>query len=535
MALSPTPAVAGVPADARTFLGHPRGLYLLFFAEMWERFSYYGMRAILVFYLTKHFLLGDTPAYAIYGAYTALVYITPVIGGMIADRYLGARKAVLAGGVFIAIGHLMIAVVEGPQGAQGGYLGGFYLALAAIIVGTGFLKGNISVLVGQLYPRDDVRRDPAFSIFYMGINAGAWLGPIIVGYLGERVGWSWGFGAAGVGMLLGLAAFVLFRRELHGAGEPVSYEVLRQPIVLGLSREWVTYLAAVMAILAIGWIIQYQNAVGGALIVFALVTFCYILYRAVATLPRVERNRVFAALYLIALCPLFWALFEQQGSSLNVFTDRSVDRVFFGWDVPASLFQSVNSTFIILCAPMFASLWTWLNKRNLEPSAAFKFGIGLILVGVGFFAVIWGAGTGRNGLTPATFIILLYFFHSAAELCFSPVGLSSMTRLSIPTMTGLMMGAWFLAMSAGNFLAGLIAQATGAEGAGVEGMLDVYAKIGWFSIGIGVLALAAAPFVTRLMHLDQLGEPSVDHAMAGEAQLAEGGAAGFDTRGELKV
>jgi POT family proton-dependent oligopeptide transporter len=511
------------PTDGKpTILGHPRGLFVLFFTEMWERFSYYGMRAILVFYLTKHFLLGDQPAFAIYGAYTALVYITPVIGGMIADRYLGARKAVLAGGVFIAFGHLLIALVEGPQAQQGGYLTGFYLALASIIVGTGFLKGNISVLVGQLYARDDVRRDPGFSIFYMGINAGAWMGPILVGYLGETVGWGWGFGAAGVGMLLGLVAFVAFSREFHGAGEPPSQAVLRAPVFAGVSREWATYLAAALAVLAIGWLIQYQRAVGALLVAFAAVIFFYILYRALRTLPKVERHRVFAALYLIALCPLFWALFEQQGSSLNVFTDRSVDRVYFGWEAPASWFQSVNSTFIILLAPAFAGLWTWLNRRDMEPSAAFKFGIGLILVGAGFFVVILGAGSGRDGLTPAMVVIMLYFFHSCAELCFSPIGLSSMTRLSIPSMTGLMMGAWFLAMAAGNFIAGLIAQATGAEGAGVAGMLDVYGKIGWFAIGIGVLALVAAPFVTKLMHLDTLGGPEPDSTPASDVGLAPG-------------
>jgi len=197
MASAPT----GVPADAKTLLGHPRGLFMLFFAEMWERFSYYGMRAILIFYLTKHFLFAEEPAYGIYGAYTSLVYITPVIGGYLADRFLGARKAVLFGGIFIAVGHLLIAVFEGPAGTQGLYLDSFYFALACIVVGTGFLKANISVLVGQLYRREDVRRDPAFSIFYMGINLGAWIGPIIVGYLGERVGWGWGFGAAGIGML----------------------------------------------------------------------------------------------------------------------------------------------------------------------------------------------------------------------------------------------------------------------------------------------------------------------------------------------
>jgi POT family proton-dependent oligopeptide transporter len=209
---------SSVPGDrGGTFLGHPTGLFVLFFAEMWERFSYYGMRAILIFYLTKHFLFGDDKAYLIYGAYTSLVYITPVIGGYLADRYLGARKAVLAGGVFIAIGHFLIALTEGPGGQNTWHLSGFYLALAFIIIGTGFLKANISVMVGQLYPRDDIRRDPAYSIFYMGINVGGMLGPILCGVLGETLGWAYGFGAAGVGMLLGLVVFVIFRPTLRGA------------------------------------------------------------------------------------------------------------------------------------------------------------------------------------------------------------------------------------------------------------------------------------------------------------------------------
>jgi POT family proton-dependent oligopeptide transporter len=248
--------------ERKTFLGHPRGLYMLFFAEMWERFSYYGMRAILVFYLTKHFLFGEDPAYGIYGAYTSMVFITPVIGGYLADRYLGARKAVLAGGIFISIGHLLIALVEGPQGQQGIYLNGFYLGLAFIIIGTGFLKANISVLVGHLYPRDDIRRDGAFSIFYMGINLGAFLGPIMVGYLGERVGWSYGFGAAGVGMLLGLVVFVLFQRDLHGAGGPADPVKLAQRTALGLSREWMIYLGAIVGVL-VAWLLVRDNDVVG--------------------------------------------------------------------------------------------------------------------------------------------------------------------------------------------------------------------------------------------------------------------------------
>ncbi|RYY26022.1 MAG: peptide MFS transporter [Sphingomonadales bacterium] len=498
-------AGGGIPADAKTFLGHPRGLYMLFFAEMWERFSYYGMRAILIFYLTKHFLFDKDPAYAIYGAYTSMVYITPVIGGYLADKYLGARKAVLAGGVLIAIGHLLIALVEGPQGEQGGYLNGFYAGLAFIIVGTGFLKANISVLVGQLYRRDDVRRDGAFSIFYMGINTGAFLGPIIVGILGERIGWAYGFGAAGIGMLLGLVVFVLFRRELYDAGSPPAPALLTQRTAVGVSREWLIYLGSLATVGVAFLLIRQESLVGTLLLACFGVTFLYIFYRSIFTLPRVERHRIFAALYLIALCPLFWALFEQAGSSLNVFTDERVDRHFLGWEMPASWFQSVNSFWIITLAPLFGMLWTWLGKRGLEPSAPLKFAFGLIQVGLGFLVLVWGAARG-DAMTPMIWVIALYLFHSTAELCFSPVGLSSMTRMATGSMVGLMMGTWFLSTAAGNFLAAKIAQATGGEGAGGDRVLEVYHSIGWYIIIIGLIAVPVSWLVTKLMHLDTLGK-----------------------------
>ena len=521
---------SGVPADAKTLLGHPTGLFMLFFAEMWERFSYYGMRAILVLYLTKHFLFAKDPAYAIYGAYTSLVYITPIIGGWIADRYLGPRKAVLAGGIFITIGHLMIALVEAPQGERGGALDGFYLALAFIIVGTGFLKANISVLVGKLYRRDDLRRDGAFSIFYMGINTGAFAGPIIVGILGETVGWGWGFGSAGVGMALGLIVFVLFRPALHDVGEPPVPAALKRRTAIGLNIEMLIYAGAAGAVALCWWLVRNEGTVGTLLLATFAVTWGYILYTAVLKLPAIERDRVFAALFLIALSPLFWALFEQAGSSLTLYTDERVDRTLFGWTIPASVFNSVNAFFIIALAPVFGAGWVALAKRGREPSAPFKFGIGLILVGAGFFALILGAPA--VGLTSATFVILLYLLHSMGELCFSPVGLSSMTRLSIAQMTGLMMGTWFLATAGGNFLAARIAQATGGEGAGAEQVLEVYGRIGWFAMGVGVVVLVLAPFVTRLMHLDRLGD--VDHALAGQDAIGEPAAAGVDTQGELK-
>ncbi|WP_448663249.1 peptide MFS transporter [Sphingomonas sp. CJ20] len=531
--MATTPAGRGVPASAKTFLGHPRGLFMLFFAEMWERFSYYGMRAILVFYLTKHFLFAENPAYAVYGAYTSMVYITPVIGGYLADKYLGARKAVFAGGILIAIGHLLIALVEGPQGEQGIYLNGFYGGLAFIIVGTGFLKANISVLVGQLYARDDVRRDGGFSIFYMGINLGAFIGPLLIGYLGERVGWSYGFGAAGIGMVLGLVVFVLARGELHGAGAPLNPALLQARTPLGLSREWLIYLGSIVVV-GISWLlIRDESTVGTLLLACFGITFLYIFYRALFTLPKVERHRVFAALYLIAICPLFWALFEQAGSSLNVFTDQRVDRHFLGWEMPASWFQSVNSFWIITLAPLFGMLWVWLGKRGLEPSAPLKFALGLIQVGLGFVVLVLGAG--QNGaMTPMLFVILLYLLHSTAELCFSPVGLSSMTRLSTGSMVGLMMGTWFLSTAAGNFLAAQIAQATGGEGAGPDRVLEVYWSIGWYIIVVGVIAVPVSWLVARLMHLDTMGRDEAGHGLAGEAQLAEPAAPGMHPERERK-
>lgn len=512
--MATTHAAAG--DQRRTFLGHPRALYMLFFAEMWERFSYYGMRAILVFYLTKHFLFDEKPAYAIYGAYTSLVYITPVIGGYLADKYLGARKAVLAGGIFISIGHLLIALVEGPQGAQGNYLNGFYLGLAFIIIGTGFLKANISVLVGQLYPRDDTRRDGAFSIFYMGINLGAFIGPLLVGYLGERVGWSYGFGAAGIGMLLGLAVFVLFRGELKGVGEAPDPTALTSRTGVGITPEWLIYIGAIIAI-GLAWLlVRDDNIVGLGLGAFAMLTVGYILWRAVFALPRVEQHRIYAALYLIALSPLFWALFEQAGSSLNVFTDQRVDRHLFGWEMPASWFQSVNSFWIITLAPVFGAIWIWLGKRGLEPSAAMKFALGMIQIGLGFLVLVAGAGS-NGAMTPMIFVILLYLLHSTAELCFSPVGLSSMTRLSTSSMVGLMMGTWFLATAGGNFLAAKIAQATGGEGVDADHVLQVYSTIGWTVIIVGFIAVPISLVITRLMHLDTLK----DEDLGGRAQLAE--------------
>ncbi|MDB5685789.1 MAG: amino acid/peptide transporter, partial [Rhizorhabdus sp.] len=506
-----------MPGAERMILGHPRGLFVLFFVEMLERFSYYGMRALLVLYLISHFGFTDAKAYLIYGAYTALAYITPVIGGKLADSYLGARKAVLYGAVLLTVGHFLMGF-EGDGGQDGAALSIFYLALGFIVVGVGFLKANISTIVGSLYARDDRRRDPAFTIFYMGINVGGAIGPIIAGVLGQRYGWGYGFGAAGVGMFLGLLVFIWGKPALMGQGEPADPARLRRRH-FGIPAEWIIYLGSIVAVLICWQLVQFQEVVGLLLGVSGAILVGYVLFTAVFKLPKVDRDRIFAALFLILLSILFWALFEQAGSSLNVFTDRRVDRSFMGGEVPASVFQSINSIYIVLLAPSFAWIWMILGRRGWEPSAPAKFGIGLVLLGIGFLALVVGVPSNPTALTPVVFVFLVYFFHTAGELCLSPIGLSAMTKMALPQMVGLIMGTWFFATSMGNFAAGLIAQATGAEDVGPEGVTSVYTTVGWVAIATGAVVILVSPLFKRLMHLDTLGAD--DAVLAGQAGIAE--------------
>jgi POT family proton-dependent oligopeptide transporter len=508
---------------AGTFLGHPKGLFVLFFAEMWERFSYYGMRALLIFYLTKHWLFSDEDSGVIYGAYTALVYITPVLGGYLADRYLGQRKAVTYGAILLTFGHFLMGF-EGSGGQDAASLNIFWLALAFIIVGSGFLKANISVIVGQLYPRTDVRRDGAYTIFYMGINLGAALGALLCGYLGETYGWSYGFGAAGVGMLLGLIVFVVFKPLLLGRGEPLNPEALNKT-VLGLKLEWLLYLVGLVVVVICWWLVQNQSVVGTLLGIAGAILIAYVLWTAVRKLEPHDRDRIFAAMFLIIGSILFWALFEQAGSSLNLFTDRHVDRA----GVPASVFQSLNAIYIVMLAPLFAWLWTSLGRKGLEPSAAAKFGLGIVQLGVGFLVLVAGsAAAGADSMVPVLFIFLIYLFHTTGELCLSPVGLSAMNRLAPAHLASLIMGTWFFASATGNFVAGLIASATGSEaasgeGAGREVVMAVYSRIGWIAIGVGVAVVVISPLIKKLMHLDTLRD---DGPLEGQAEAGEAAAAG---------
>ncbi len=475
------------------FAGHPKGLYMLFFAEMWERFSYYGMRALLIFYLTKHWLFSDGKANLIYGAYASLVYITPVLGGYLADRYLGQRKAVLFGGLLLAIGHSLMAV-EGTGGQADPAINVFWAALAFIIVGSGFLKANISVMVGQLYKLTDVRRDGAYTIFYMGINVGAALGTILVGYLGETIGWGYGFGLAGIGMLLGLIVFVLGKGVLNGAGEA--------PSPLAKSTETMLYVIGVASVAVIWFLIQYQSVIQNLLIVSGVALLGYVLYETFK-LPKEPRERMFAILFLISLNPLFWGLFEQAGGSMSLFTDRYVDR----GATPASLFQSINPIYIILLAPLFAGLWQWLGRRGKEPSAPAKFGLALAQMGLANLVLVWGAEAyGIAAMTPVIFVFLYYLLATTGELCLSPVGLSAMNRLAPSYLASLIMGAWFYMTAVGNFVAGKIGEATGGHGGEMskEKLLEIYALFGWISIGAAVVVLLLSRIVKGWMHLDTL-------------------------------
>ncbi len=556
------------------FAGHPKGLYMLFFAEMWERFSYYGMRALLIFYLTKHWLFSDGKANLIYGAYTSLVYITPVLGGYLADRYLGQRKAVLFGGLLLAIGHSLMAV-EGGGGQSDPAINVFWAALAFIIVGSGFLKANISVMVGQLYKLTDIRRDGAYTVFYMGINVGAAIGTILVGYLGETIGWGWGFGLAGIGMLAGLIVFVLGKKALNGAGEA--------PQPLTKSREMTLYGIGLASVAVIWVLVQYQDVIQNLLLASGILLLGYVVITATFQLPygsvgagprsRVNamyagialmlvlpiaaflgmsiataplaaglplaawialmgfvlilsvmimekaskedhsRDRMFAILFLISLNPLFWGLFEQAGGSMNLFTDRFVDR----GGVPAAIFQSINPIIIMIFAPIFAALWIWLGKRGSEPSAPAKFGLALLQMGLANLVLVWGAQAyGVAAMTPVILVFAYYLLATTAELCLSPVGLSAMNRLAPKFLASLIMGAWFYMTAVGNFVAGKIGEATGGHDGQMtkQGLLDVYELFGWISIGVAVVVLLLSPMVKRWMHLDTLKdeEPAAEKA-----------------------
>tara|TARA_B100000941_G_scaffold258456_1_gene208864 strand:- start:145 stop:1440 length:1296 start_codon:yes stop_codon:yes gene_type:complete len=427
----------------------------------------------------------------------------PVFGGMLADQILGSKKAVTYGAILLVFGHLGMTVENSEQI--------FYLSLALIVSGVGFLKPNISTMVGALYDEGDPRRDSGFTIFYMGINIGAFTATLLCGYLGEQVGWAYGFGAAGIGMLFGLIIFLWGQKYLEGLAEPPSKKYLEQvPGLKGITYEYWAYMSGILMVVATWFLVQNSQLVGQLLGGFGVVFIgAWLLYALFRCDPE-ERDRLIVVGILILFSLIFWALFEQAGSSLNILTDRGVDRVIFGWEVPASMFQSLNAGFIFTIAPLFAMLWIALAKRNMEPSTPIKFSIGIVLVGLGFLSLVYGMKSSEGLQTGVFWIILIYFLHTLGELCLSPVGLSSVTKLSPQRIVGFMMGMWFFASAAGNYVAGLIAKATASESSGnsyeifdniqKQSFMDVYTDVGLMAIGCGILLAVITPILKKLMH-----------------------------------
>ena len=440
----PVDAALDAAAEDRSgFGGHPRGINTLFFTEMWERFSYYGMRALLMLYMTTPAAAGglefDNPkAGGIYGNYTSSVYLTGLLGGWLADRFLGARRAVLIGGIVIASGHFTMAVPS---------LATFYAGLCLIAIGTGLLKPNVSTMVGSLYSGSDVRRDAGFSIFYMGINLGAFISPLVCGPIGEKVNWHYGFAAAGVGMTLGLVQYVLGGERLGTAGlKPtrVKRESTAVPKQKLTRDEW------------------KRLAVIGILFVFSAV---------------------------------FWMAFEQAGSSLNLFGRDLTDRMIVGKELPASVLQSVNALFIIAFAPVFA--WLWLKLGRRQPSSPAKFAYGLLFAGLGFLVIAYASSFTKTGKVSPMWLITVYLLHTFGELCLSPVGMSTFTKIAPARMVGLMMGVWFLSIAIGNQVAGRVAGFFNAEAEGA--LVTLFATVAAITIGAAAVLAILTPVIKKLM------------------------------------
>jgi POT family proton-dependent oligopeptide transporter len=444
------------------FFGHPRGLSTLFFTEMWERFSYYGMRALLILFMTAAPAAGGlgfdaVTAGAIYGLYTSMVYMATLPGGWIADRVIGPQRAVLYGGLLIACGHFSMAVPS---------LATFYLGLVLIVMGTGLLKGNVSVIVGRLYTPNDARRDAGYSIFYMGINTGAFVAPLVCGYLGQRISWHVGFAAAGVGMVLGLIQYSIGRKHLGDAGlypaDPGSPAALAKQKQDG-ARKIAIGLAVLIAFgvgLAIGVIpltaTQISDAAGYLLLFTAVGFFAWVLMSGAWT--RIERNHLIVIVVLFIGYALYGAAFEQGGSTLNLFADRNTRTEMFGWEFPSSWFQSLNPLFVITFAPVFAWLWIRMARSGKELGAPGKFAIGLLLVGAGFALLVPAAALTADGTRVApTWLIVVYLLHTWGELALSPVGLSAMSKLAPVRIGGLVMGVWFMGAAVGNYAGGRVA------------------------------------------------------------------------------
>ena len=560
---------------------HPKGLYVLFFAEMWERFSYYGMRALLIFYLTQHFLFDDKFAQGQYGAYTALVYLVPLIGGFAADRWLGTRKAVLFGALLLVVGHFTmgiegrpavqtlqysghtyefvttgrmetrqtclkagegcyvvgpaadggLAIKDMPAGGplpqvltKGNYAFGvehrdpittniMYLALSLIIMGVGFLKANISSIVGQLYEEDDPRRDPGFTLYYYGINLGAFWSSLLCGWLGVSVGWWAGFGLAGVGMLAGFVVFIIGKPWLQGRGEPPDPVKLKKKVAGPINTEWLIYLLGIAGVGVVWLLVQNYQSVGVVLGGGSILVLAYLVWFMVTKCNLMQRQRLMLAMVLIVGWMIFEILFEQAGSSLNQFAERNTRPTLFGVPVTAPQTQMFNAGFILIFAPVFAWVWMKLGRINKDPNPVVKFGLALLQVGAGFGVLVWAANFADSAWrVPMGFLALAYLLHTTGELCLSPVGLSEMTKLAPMGLLSTLMAIWFLAASWGQYLAAVIARLTAQEtvagqvldpAAALRNYTHVFGVIGLGGAAAGVVFLVASPWLKKWAHVHE--------------------------------
>ncbi len=600
-----TDAVAATAEDYshdEDLWGHPKGLYVCFTTELWERFSFYGMKYLLLLYLTKYHLFTDEMGFEVLGAYAGLVYALPLIGGMIADRFLGMRKSVLFGGILLSLGHILMAV-EGYQAifyaagttltenltlASGEVLVAgtvlaeditmrdtaalkvFYMALALIVMGVGYLKPNISTIVGKLYSKEDPRRDSGFTIFYMGINIGSFVATILCGWLGETFGWKYGFGAAGIGMIIGLFTFTYGQKFLKGHAEPAEPEKLKKSFLGPINVEWSIYLLS-LPVLGVLWLlVQHEPVVLLTQNVFLVIAIVgLILYSMVHTkkdqdnrtaytiaaiaalagiyavsvtlgfIPGTENlaenvlygsivlivgfvvygfmthnsaefGRTVVLMILILSTIVFWALFEQSAGSMTLYADRVVDRTWGNVTFTAAQFGSLNAGFIMLLAIPFAALWTWLAKKNLEPSTPVKFGLGILQAGLGFGALVFGAQfPDQAGQVAMIWLVLAYLLHTTGELCLSPVGLSAVTKLSIGNVVGVSMGTWFLATALSETVAQRIGKMAAMASSGGEvtdsasalgTYTELFSFLMWFGVGMGVFMIVISPLLRRWMH-----------------------------------
>lgn len=516
--------------NQRQWFGHPVGLYVCFFTEMWERFAFYGLKALLFLYLTKHHAFSDTDGYLLLGTYAGLAYALPVVGGLLADKYLGMRKAVSFGGIMMALGMLGMAyrghAATPEAGADAFAVQVMYASLALVAVGVGFLKPNISTIVGRLYSDADPRRDSAFTLFYMGINLGAFISSLFVGWVGEAYGWEYGFGSAGIGLLLGLAVFVLNQQHFVGQAEPAQPELLKQK-VWGIGREPLIYILALLGVVVVQQILQTRFDFGAiahllglaegteitatevVAIVMTIALLVWWFHFIFVQCSKTERGNMIVLMVLIGISAVFWGLYEQTYGTWLAYSDRVMNKEtlnfgLFEFTPNAAQLTSVGALFIFALALPFAWLWPVLDRKGLNPSAPVKFGIGLVFAGLAHFILQYAAlNPTDTGMAGFWSFILAYLVLEIGEMALSPIGLSAVTTLSVARVVSLMMGVWFLASAFGEMIAGrfgtLAAMPAGTSTADALAIYgDVFATLGWVGLASGGLMFVLAPVLARL-------------------------------------